>query len=628
MFTHSEGGDITLTNVTGTPIQLAGINTNCTGVTHPNAGTSASFLLSNWVTAPTFTYTASSSAPDQDPNDGTYWYYSSPTDADILIQENGQWVGYQNCLNDTRGYNLSNTNASGPIFSTTPPVTENDAAESPLVYGDLWINTSDLENYPQIYRWESINGQDQWVLINNTDQTSSDGILFADARWAPNGTTNPVSDPIPSITALLTSNYLDPDAPNPNLYPQGMLLWNTRRSGFNVKTFQASYFNNQSQFPAYPYSSLDTYSRGDLVTVTGNLYIALQSSTNQSPTTPSSAYWSEITQYATWLTASGNKQDGSPYMGRQAQRQVIVKALKSSIDGSELLREEQLSFNLMATPQYPELLPNMVALNNDRGDTAFIVGDTPLRLSPSEVVNWATNNSGLGLTTGDGLLINDHYAGVYYPSCLTNDLTGNQVVQPPSHMIIRTTIRSDSVSYPWIAAAGLNRGVVDNATQIGYINSTTGEFSPLSVGQGLRDVLYQNAVNPITFIPGVGITVFGNKTTTTVQTAMDRVNVARLVAYLRGALTRIGKQYLFEPNDQITRNSIASAIESLLNQLVAERGVYDYLVVCDNSNNTPATIDANELYVDIAIEPVKAVEFIYIPVRLENTGAIAAQASA
>lgn len=627
VFTHSQGGDITLTNVVGTPVTAAGINTSCVGVTHPDAGTSLSLLLSNWVTAPTFTYTASTSAPDQDPATGTYWYYSTPTEADILIQENGQWVGYQNCGNDTRGYNLGNTNATGPIFSTTPPTTENDEAESPLVYGDLWVDTSDLENYPQLYRWQAVNGQDQWVLINDTDQTSSNGILFADARWGSNGTINPVSDPIPSIEGLLTSNWLDPDAPNPNLYPQGMLLWNTRRSGFNVKTFQANYWNNQSNFPAYPWSALTSYERGDLVTYSGNLYIALQSGTNENPVSQT-AYWGEINQYATWLTAAGNKIDGSPYMGRQSQRQVIVESLRSAIDSSLLIREEQNQFNLMACPQYPELLPNMVALNNERGDTAFIVADTPLRLSPNDVVTWATNNSGLGTTTGDGLLINDHYAGAYYPSCLTNDLTGNQVVQPPSHMIVRTTIRSDSVSYPWIAAAGLNRGVVDNATQLGYIDTTTGEFTPLSVGQGLRDVLYQNAVNPITFIPGVGITVFGNKTTTTVQTAMDRVNVARLVAYLRGALTRIGKQYLFEPNDTITRNSIQTAISSLLNQLVAERGIYDYLVVCDTSNNTPATIDRNELYVDIAIEPVKAVEFIYIPVRLENTGAIAAQASA
>ena len=81
---------------------------------------------------------------------------------------------------------------------------------------------------------------------------------------------------------------------------------------------------------------------------------------------------------------------------------------------------------------------------------------------------------------------------------------------------------------------------------------------------------------------------------------------------------------MFEPNDQLTRDEIKGAIESLMNDLVAKRGIYDYLVVCDDSNNTPARIDRNELYVDIAIEPVKAVEFIYIPVRIKNTGEIAA----
>ena len=86
----------------------------------------------------------------------------------------------------------------------------------------------------------------------------------------------------------------------------------------------------------------------------------------------------------------------------------------------------------------------------------------------------------------------------------------------------------------------------------------------------------------------------------------------------------IGKQFLFEPNDQITRNQIKNAIDGLMIDLVAKRGIYDYLVVCDASNNTPARIDRNELYVDIAIEPVKAVEFIYIPVRIKNTGEIAA----
>ena len=109
---------------------------------------------------------------------------------------------------------------------------------------------------------------------------------------------------------------------------------------------------------------------------------------------------------------------------------------------------------------------------------------------------------------------------------------------------------------------------------------------------------------------------------------MNRINVARLVAFIRARLESIGKQFLFEPNDQITRNEIQNAISGLMNDLIAKRGIYDYLVVCDLTNNTPARIDANELYVDIAIEPVKAVEFIYIPLRLKNTGEIAASMAA
>jgi phage tail sheath protein FI len=194
-------------------------------------------------------------------------------------------------------------------------------------------------------------------------------------------------------------------------------------------------------------------------------------------------------------------------------------------------------------------------------------------------------------------------------------------------MMIRTIIRSDAVSYPWFAPAGTQRGVVDNAIQIGYIDIDTGNFMPLGVNQALRDVLYQNQVNPITFIPGVGITNFGNKTTTNDATLMNRINVARLICFLRSRLVSIGKQYLFQPNDQITRSQIANAITSLMIDLVAKRGIYDYLVVCDSSNNTPTTIDQNELWVDVAIEPVTAVEFIYIPVRIMATGEIAALSS-
>lgn len=584
VFTHSQGGSISLQDVVGTAVLEAGFTT-ATDKCRVNKNDNTILDLSNWVSAPLFTYTASDTAPDTDPDNGRLWYYSTASQVDIMIQNNGNWRGYQNVTNDVRGYDLSQTNASGPIVSATAPTTQNDAAESPLVYGDLWLDSSDLENYPKLFRWQSVNGVDEWVAIDTTDQVTENGILFADARWATNGTTNPISDPIPTIEDLLTSNYLDLDAPDPTLYPQGMLLFNTRRSGYNVKSFQVNYFNAA----AYPDDTLPAEKNA-------------------------------------WVTASGNKDTGVMFAGRQAQRKMIVAALKSGIDTSAAAREEQNQFNLIATPGYPELTTNMIALSNERNNTLFVVGDTPMRLGPdgNSLVAWATNNGGLGLDTEDGLTSTSNYAANFYPSCQTTDLSGNTVVAPPSHMMMRTILRSDAVSYPWLAPAGTRRGVVDNASAIGYIDSATGEFQQLAVGQAVRDILYERNVNPITFIPGVGITNFGNKTSTTTTTALDRINVARLVAFLRGRLEEIGKLFLFEPNDEITRNEITNTCNSLMIDLIAKRAIYDYLVVCDLSNNTPARIDRNELWVDIAIEPVKAVEFIYIPLRIKNTGEIAA----
>ena len=622
VFTHSQGGSIRLSPATGTPLTAAGF-TLATAKVRQGA-VAASLQLSNFVTTPLFTYTTSITAPDQDPATGRLWYYSSVSDADILIQDNGIWQGYQNVTNDVRGYDLTLCNAAGPIISASAPVTQTDTAESPLAYGDLWIDTSDLENYPKLYRWQAVSGTDQWVEIDTTDQVSQSGILFADARWAPNGTTDCVADPFPSIVSLLTSNYLDVDAPDPALYPQGMLLFNTRRSGYNVKSFQSNYFNTTSTaFAIDAWSATTAYLYNDFVNYDNAVYVCiLAAPVGTVPT--NGTYW-DLLNTNTWLTASGNKTNGSMWSGRLAQRQLIVQALKAGIDTSTAAREEQNQFNLIATPAYPELTPNMIALSNERNNTLFVVGDTPMRLGPdgNSLVAFATNNNGLGLVTEDGNSATSNYAGVFYPSCRTTDLGGNSVVQPPSHMMVRTILRSDAASYPWFAPAGTRRGVIDNASAIGYINAATGEFEQIGVSQSVRDILYERNINPITFIPGIGITNFGNKTSTVTTTALDRINVARLVAFLRGRLEEIGKLYLFEPNDQITRNEITNTCNSLMIDLIAKRAIYDYLVVCDGSNNTPARIDRNELWVDIAIEPVKAIEFIYIPLRIKNTGEIA-----
>jgi len=186
--------------------------------------------------------------------------------------------------------------------------------------------------------------------------------------------------------------------------------------------------------------------------------------------------------------------------------------------------------------------------------------------------------------------------------------------------MLRTFLRNDTIAYPWLAAAGTRRGTIDNATNIGYLDAQSGEFITIKTRIGIRDVLYINQINPMVFFTGVGLLNYGNKSSFNSSSALDRTNVGRLVAYIRRQLTLAARPFVFEPNDPLTRNEIAGVVETLLVDLVAKRGIYDYLVVCDETNNTPARIDRNELWIDVAIEPVKAAEFIYIPVRILNTG--------
>ncbi len=253
--------------------------------------------------------------------------------------------------------------------------------------------------------------------------------------------------------------------------------------------------------------------------------------------------------------------------------------------------------------------------------TAFVIGDTPFRLKAdaTSTKNWATNANNASENGEDGLLSSSPYAAVYYPSALATNLDGKNVVVPPSHIALRTLAFNDQVAFPWFAPAGFQRGLVQNATSVGFVNPTDGEYTPVTLNEGQRDTLYSNKVNPIASFPGRGLVVFGQKTLNPTASALDRINVARLVVYIRERLDDIVKPFLFEPNDDITRQNAKGVVDGFLSNLVIQRGLFDYVTVCDNSNNTPARIDRNELYIDIAIQPVKAIEFIYIPIRIQNT---------
>ena len=582
---HALGGEIRIVDGTGTPVldyfenpyTYEPSSTNFglgTRFLHaaPAGDSTYDFIVSAWEP---LVYAASDIAPNQIPLEGQLWYSSVTDEIDIMIHDGTTWVGYLN--------ELPSTDPNGPLVKASEPERQSDGTS--LETGDLWIDTADLENFPTIYRYNK--DLLKWILLDKTDQTTENGVLFGDARYNDTGEN---SDKLGDIVDLLESDFLDPDAPDPSLYPKGMLLYNTRRSGFNVKAFRRNYIDTTSDNVRLPFqpSMLNFYPHR-------------------------------------WVTVSSNQDDGSGSFGRKAQRKVVVQALQAVVNSSEGLRdEERRVFNLIACPGYPELIGELITLNYDRGLTSFVVGDTPARLSSdaTSLLAWASNERLANEDNDFGATSFDEYMGMFYPWGFSSDNFGNNIVVPPSHMILRTIALNDQVAYPWFAPAGVRRGGITNATAVGYITAE-GEFASVALNTGQRDTLYEQKINPITFLTGTGLVNYGQKTRARSTSALDRINVARLVVYLRRQLNQLAKPYIFEPNDKVTRDQIRSAVESLLVELVGLRAIYDYLVVCDDSNNTPSRIDRNELWIDIAIEPIKAVEFIYIPLRLKNTGEIA-----
>jgi len=593
---HSLGGEVRLNDGTHAPLSALGFSAWARSDAGVETGTKNLYLHGDY-DADGFTYHASNwkplvfeskqTAPYTDPADGTLWYSSVVDQVDIMYHNGTTWVGYRNAF--------PTTDINGPIVAAVAPTLSGGHSDgSDLVDGDIWIDSSNAtEDYGQnIYVW---NGTTlKWVKQDPSDQTSPNGWVFANARWATAGTSKDAS----TIASLLVSNYLDPDAPDPALYPKGTRLWNLRRSGFNVKKYVKDYINinaNEGKNIRYANEHMDG---------SGN-------------TTPYVA--------DRWVSVTPNNEDGSGKFGRHAQRGFVVAGLKALIDTSAAIRDtDTLVFNLIATPGYPEVIQNEIALNVDRHQTAFVVGDTPFRLEPTGTAlsNWGLNTAG-AFDNGDvGGTSYDEYMAMYYPSGYTTDNTGNYIVVPPSHMMLRTIATSDQKSYQWFAPAGTRRGGVDNASSVGYLKD--GEFHTTALPESIRDVMAGVKINPIATLTGVGVVAMGQYTRAKNASSLDRVNVARLVAYLRRQLGILAKPFLFEPNDKITRNEMKRATESLLLELVGQRALYDFIVVCDESNNTPSRIDRSELWLDVAIEPVKAVEFIYIPLRLKNTGAIKA----
>lgn len=428
---------------------------------------------------------------------------------------------------------------------------------------DIWVETDGTEGeYPKVYRYDS--GANAWLLYDNTDQTTERGVLFDDFTVTSRDTL---------ASGDVTGADLLDSAPDFQLYPTDMLAVNMAVSSNTVRVWNEGMPVNDGA-----------------ATVDG------------------------------WVNGVLNNANGSGAFGRLAQRRLIATQMQAAVAGNEDLRDPNRNFTLLCAPNFPELTDELVTLNSDRGETGFIIIDTPMRLTPTEAVNWI---EGVGATENgeEGLVTKNTYSAVYYPPARSTTPDGETVTVPASHITLYTYAYNDNIAYPWFAPAGLTRGVVQNGSAVGYITSEE-EFKAVSLSQGQRDSLYLVNCNPIAQFPLEGVVVFGQKTLHPFSSALDRVNVARLVAYLRERFDEIARPLLFEQNDRITRQRAVQLFESFLSDLLTKRALTDFAVVCDESNNTPIRIDRNELYIDVAIAPTKAVEFIYIPIRIVNTGAL------
>jgi hypothetical protein len=264
---------------------------------------------------------------------------------------------------------------------------------------------------------------------------------------------------------------------------------------------------------------------------------------------------------------------------------------------------EEFQFNVLFTPgltnaDQPAQITNIITNTQQRGDNLFVMDLTGYGSSVGAIVTEAQSR-------------NTSYAASYWPWVrIIDPATGKHIWVPASTVIPGVYAFNDKVSAPWFAPAGINRGGLSTVLQAEYKLSQTN-----------RDTLYANNINPIATLPKQGVVVYGQKTLQKEQSALDRVNVRRLMIELKNYIRQIADTVVFEQNTITTRNSFIARVTPYLEGIQQKQGLYAYKVIMDDSNNGPAVIDQNQLVGQIYIQPTRTAEFISLDFILLPTGA-------
>ena len=264
---------------------------------------------------------------------------------------------------------------------------------------------------------------------------------------------------------------------------------------------------------------------------------------------------------------------------------------------------EAYQFNLLFTPgllndTHTAQITNIISNTIARGDNMYVMDLGAFGTTTTGAITQAQTRD-------------TSYAASYFPWVRIIDPgTGKQVWIPASTVVPGVYAFNDKVSAPWFAPAGINRGGLSTVLQ-----------AELKLTQGNRDALYANNINPIATLPKQGVVVYGQKTLQKSQSALDRVNVRRLMIELKGYIRQIADTIVFEQNNITTRNSFIARVTPYLEGIQQKQGLYAYKVVMDDTNNGPAVIDQNQLVGQIYIQPTRTAEFISLDFILMPTGA-------
>jgi phage tail sheath protein FI len=270
-----------------------------------------------------------------------------------------------------------------------------------------------------------------------------------------------------------------------------------------------------------------------------------------------------------------------------------------------LANKDDYQYNIIMTPGlcnnlsgHTSVINSIITNCQDRGDSIYITDMVSYGQTTSTVVSNAQTK-------------NTSYAAAYWPWVQVQDPNSGQNVWVPASTVMGGVYAyNDSVSEPWFAPAGINRGGLSTVIQ-----------AERKLPQATRDTLYEGKVNPIATFPGTGVVVYGQKTLQTRASALDRVNVRRLLIALKSYISQVANTLVFEQNSTATRNNFLAQVNPYLENVQQRQGLYAFKVIMDDSNNTADVIDRNELVGQIYVQPTKTAEFIYLDFIVTPTGA-------